>query len=473
MKTDLKLYSFNQAYNFDSKDVRNLYKKYSNIKLPNIYYKFSFGKKIITHAKGSFLFDKQKNKYFDFTGGLGVANFGHNHPKILKTRINFQKKKYLEIHKSYLNRFLAAASSNLSKLLGNDLQYVFFCNSGAEANDGALKISYKYFNGKKKIVLCSDRSFHGKTIGAGSISAGDNFVSKNSRFSFQKIPGVIRYNFNDINNLRKVINKNKNNIYGIFIEPFSCSTLKETNYEFLKEVKKLCKKYKILMIFDEIYSGFGKCGYDFYFKKYEIKPDIITLSKSLGGGKSSISAYVTTKDVFVKSYGSLAGSLLHSTTYNSLAEECATVIETTNLMNDKKLIKNLSELDMLIKKKLNNLKTKYPNIISEIRGSGCHYGLIFNKKFSFLKKLTKLIPFEFIQDPLFFDKLVVTSVMEEYFSKKNVLTAFTSNIDVILNISPPINSDKKIVEKKIDELEDIIKNGVEKLVLRFIKKNLI
>ncbi len=473
MKPDLKLYSFNQAYNFDSKDIKNLYTKYSNTKLPNIYYKFSFGKKIITHAKGSFLFDKQKNKYFDFTGGLGVANFGHNHPKILKTRINFQKKNYLEIHKSYLNRFLAAASSNLSKLLGNDLQYVFFCNSGAEANDGALKISYKYFNGNKKIVLCSDRSFHGKTIGAGSISTGDNFVSKNSRFSFQKISGVQRYKFNNIVNLRKIVNKNKNNIYAIFIEPFSCSTFTETKKDFLIEVKKLCNKYKILMIYDEIYSGFGKCGYDFYFKKYGIKPDVITLSKSLGGGKSSISAYVTTKKVFVKSYGSLSGSLLHSTTYNSLAEECATVIETTNLMNDKKLIKNLSDLDILIKKKLNNLKIKYPNIISEIRGSGCHYGVIFNKRFNFLKKITKLIPFEFIRDPLFFDKLVVTSVMEEYFSKKNVLTGFSSNMDVILNLSPSINSDKKIIAKKIDEFEEVIKIGVEKLVLKFIKKNLI
>ena len=473
MKQNLKLYSFKEAFDFNSSSVKNLYKKYSNVKLPNIYYKFSFGKKIITHAKGSFLFDKQKNKYFDFTGGLGVANFGHNHPKILKTRINFQKKNYLEIHKSYLNRFLAAASSNLSTLLGNESQYVFFCNSGAEAYDGALKISYKYFNGKKKIVLSSNRSFHGKTIGAGSISAGDNFVSKNSRFSFQKIPGVVRYNFNDINNLRKIINKNKNNIYGIFIEPFSCSTFTETDEEFLKEVKKLCSKYKILIIYDEIYSGFGKCGYDFYFKKYGIKPDIITLSKSLGGGKSSISAYVTTKDVFVRSYGSLAGSLLHSTTYNSLAEECATVIETTNLMNDKKIIKNLSELDLLIGKKLNSLKNKYPSIISEIRGSGCHYGVIFNKKFNFLKKFTKLIPFEFIQDPLFFDKLVVTSVMEEYFSKKNVLTGFSSNMEVILNLSPSINSDKKVIEKKINDFEDVIKNGVEKLVLKFIKKNLI
>lgn len=473
MKSNLDLYSLNQAYNLESKDIKKLYEEYSNIKLPNIYYKFSFGKKIFSSAKGSFIFDKQKKKYFDFTGGLGVANFGHNHPKILKARINFQKKNYLEIHKSYLNRFLAAASSNLSKVLGNNLKYVFFCNSGAEANDGALKISYKFFNGKKKIVLCSDRSFHGKTIGAGSISSGDNFVSDGARFSFQKISGVTKYKFNNIENLKKIINRNKKNIYAIFIEPFSCSTLTETNKKFLLEARKLCDQHKILMVFDEIYSGFGKCGYDFYFNKYGVKPDIITLSKSLGGGKSSISAYVTTKDVFVKSYGSLAGSLLHSTTYNSLAEECATVIETTNLLNDKKLTKNLSELEILIKKKLNNLKSKYPEIISEVRGAGCHHGIIFKKKFNSLKKIIKLIPIKFIQDPLFLDKIVVTSIMEEYFSKKNIITSFTSNMDVILNISPSINSDKKIVEKKIDDLEDIIKSGLEKLVLKFVRKNLI
>lgn len=473
MNSKSKLFTFNDAFNLESKDIRKLYKEYSNIKLPDIYYKFSFGKKIFSSARGSFVYDKNKKKYFDFTGGLGVANFGHNHPKILKARINFQKKNYLEIHKSYLNRYLAAASSNLSKILGNGLQYVFFCNSGAEANDGALKISYKYFNGKKKIVLCSDRSFHGKTIGAGSISAGDNFVSGKSRFSFQKIPGVVRYKFNNIDSVKKIVKKNKNNIYAIFIEPFSCSTLTETKKEFLIEIKKICKKYKILIIFDEIYSGFGKCGYDFYFKKYGITPDIITLSKSLGGGKSSISAYVSNKDVFVKSYGSLSGSLLHSTTYNSLAEECATVIETTNIMNDNKLTKNLKNLDIIIKKKLNYLKSKYPDIISEVRGAGTHYGIIFKKKFKLLEKIIKFIPIKFVQDPLFLDKIVVTSVMEEYFSKKNVITSFTSNMDVILNISPSINSDKKLVQKKIDDLEDIIQNGVEKLVLKFIKKNII
>ena len=87
--------------------------------------------------------------------------------------------------------------------------------------------------------------------------------------------------------------------------------------------------------------------------------------------------------------------------------------------------------------------------------------------------MIKLIPIKFIQDPLFLDKVVVTSIMEEYFSKKKTITSFTSNIDVILNISPAINSDQKIVEKSIDDLEDILKNGVEKLVLKFVRKNLI
>jgi putrescine aminotransferase len=467
-----KLFSFKDASKIDSASVKKLYKKYSNIKIPDIYYKFSFGKKIFLKAKGCFLFDKNNNKYFDFTGGLGVANFGHNHPKILKTRIDFQKNNFTEIHKSYLNRFLAAASYNLSKILGGKLDYVFFCNSGAEAVDGALKISYKFFNGKKKIVLCSDRSFHGKTIGAGSISSGDNFVSKKYRFSFQKIPGVIKYKFNDIENLKKIISKNRNKIYAIFIEPFSCSTLMESNQKFLTEVKKICNKEKILIVYDEIYSGFGKCGYDFYFKKYGIEPDIITLSKSLGGGKSSISAYVCNKKVFKKSYGTLNESLLHSTTYNSLAEECVTVIESTNLLNDEKLIKNIKNLDKIIFYKLDNLKKKYPDIISEVRGSGCHYGVIFKSKFNYLKKMIKLIPVTFFQDQLFLDKLLVTSVMEEYFYKKNAITSFTSNKQVILNFSPPINSDKKIIEKKIDEFEEVIKHGVEKLIIKFVRKNL-
>ena len=168
--------------------------------------------------------------------------------------------------------------------------------------------------------MCSDRSFHGKTIGSGSISSGDNFVSKGARFSFQKIPGVVKYKFNNIKNLKKVIEKNKKNIYALFIEPFSCSTMKESSKDFLIAAKHLCQKNKILMVFDEIYSGFENVDM-ILFQKYGIKPDIITLSKSLGGGKSSISAYVTNKDV-LKSYGTLGGSLLHSTTYNSLAEEC-------------------------------------------------------------------------------------------------------------------------------------------------------
>ena len=140
---------------------------------------------------------------------------------------------------------------------------------------------------------------------------------------------------------------------------------------------------------------------------------------------------------------------------------------------DKKLMKNLRTLDHLIKNKLLKLKSKYPEIISEIRGSGCHYGIIFKKKLIFLKKIIKLIPINFIRDPLFIDKIITTSVMEEYFSTKNVISSFTSNGEVILNISPPINCSKTIVEKKIDDLEIVLKKGLHNLVLKFIRKNIL
>lgn len=167
------MYTFNQADKIKYKELENLYKNYSNSSLSKLYGKFSFGKEIIKKASGEFLYNDNNKKILDMTGGLGVANMGHNHPKILKVKKKFQLKKYVEIHKNYLNRFLAAASKNLADILPKDLNYSFFCNSGGETVDGALKISYKYHQGKKSKVLKSDRSFHGKTIGAGSLSTGD------------------------------------------------------------------------------------------------------------------------------------------------------------------------------------------------------------------------------------------------------------------------------------------------------------
>lgn len=467
------MYTFQQADKIKFKELDRLYSNFSNASLSKLYGKFSFGKEIIKKASGEYLYTDNNKKILDMTGGLGVANMGHNHPRILKVRKEFQSRKYVEIHKNYLNRFLAAASKNLSDILPKDLNYSFFCNSGAEAVDGALKISYKYHQGKRSKVLKSDRSFHGKTIGAGSLSTGDNFVAGNARFSFQKIPGVLTYEFNNPESVLKLIEKNKNDIYAIFIEPFSCSTLTESSYDFLNIVFRACRKNNIVIIFDEIYSGFAKCGNNFYMEKYGFSPDIVCLSKSLGAGKSSISAYVSSNKIYKKSYGSLAGALMHSTTYNSFGEECATVIEATNILIDEEISKKSLALEKIIFNELSKLKENYPDQIKEIRGAGTHFGIIMNVKLKKLQPLLSLIPIPFFQDPLFLNKLVVTAYIEEYYKRSSTVCAFTSNMEVIWNISPAPISDPKIIAKKLKELNEIFKLSQFNVVKKFIIKNLL
>lgn len=465
------MYTFEEANNISYEDMSKLYKNYSNMYLPDLYGKFSFGKDIVETAEGEYLYTREGKKLFDMTGGLGVANMGHNHKRILATRRNFIDNKYTEIHKSYLNRFLAAASKNLADVLPGDLNYSFFCNSGAESVDGALKISYKVHQGKRKKVLKSDRSFHGKTIGAGSLSTGDNFVAGNARFSFQKISGVLTYEFDNPDSVLELLSQNKGDVYAIFIEPFSCSTLTETSKLFLEKVFSECRRQNVVIVFDEIYSGFAKCGPNFYMEMHGFIPDIVCLSKALGGGKSSISAYVCTPGIYGKSYGSLAGALMHSTTYNSFGEECATVIEATNILIDEKLAEKSKKLHHVLYKKLHELKELYPEQIKEIRGSGTHFGILFNVKLEIFQPLMALIPITLIQDPLFLKKLVITSYIEKYYEKYGVVTAFTSNQDVIWNISPAPITDENVLEEKLEELKSILALGQLSVTKDFVLKN--
>lgn len=465
-------------FNFDSADkltfneIGKLYKEYSNLKLPDLYSKFSFGKEIFFKSKGSFLHTKDNKKVFDFTGGLGVANMGHNHDRILEVRRKFNEQDYTEIHKNYLNRFLAAASFNLANILPGDLNYSFFCNSGAEAVDGALKISYKYHNGDRPFVLKSDRSFHGKTIGAGSLSTGDNFIAGKARFSFQQIPGVKTYNFNSFESIQEIVKNSQEGIYAIFVEPYSCSTLTESRKDFLTSVRNLCNEKDILLVFDEIYSGFAKCGYNFYMEKYNIIPDIVCLSKALGGGKSSISAYVTNSKVYKRAYGSLSGSLMHSTTYNSFGEECVTAMEACNILIDEKLANKSKELEKILRFELNQIKENN-EFIKFVRGAGTHFGVNFQSSLEYLKPLFKFIPISFVQDPNFINKLVTTAIIEKYYSDFNTLCAFTSNRDVILNFSPSPISDPDEVRRRLIDFGKMIKGGIFNIIQEFIRKNLI
>ena len=162
-----KLYTVDDCEKLTNQQVRELYKKYVNPAIEHLLGAFHLGEELIDHAEGVWLHTRSGEKILDVTGGIGVLSHGHNNPRILNSRLNFQKQKRMEVHKTIFSPYVAALSHNIAELLPEDLDYSFFCNSGAEAVEGAIKLAYKYHDGKRKIILHSDISFHGKLLALG------------------------------------------------------------------------------------------------------------------------------------------------------------------------------------------------------------------------------------------------------------------------------------------------------------------
>ena len=470
-----KLYSISDIEKLTIDDGFNLYKKYINFSQVELINSFGFGQDLVDKAEGMYIYTRDKKKILDFTGGVGVLNHGHNHPRILKVRQEYSKKMKMEVHKNYFSPYLAALSSNLASLLPKNLNYSYFQNSGAEAIEGSLKLAYKFHKGERDVVLSSDISFHGKTIAASNIT---NSV-ETSYFKFQETLKNDNFIYNSIESVKKKILKHTKNgkidIYAIIIEPFSASSLRSCSEKFLKDLSKLCSKHNIVLIFDEVYSGWFKTGKMFNFLQYEnLAPDILVTSKSLGGGKSSISAYISSDKIFIKAYGNLKDATLHSTTFNGFGEETITAIESINIMIEDKYEEKSQIIGDLISKELNSLKSKYPDIILETKGSGCLHGIFFDPKR--IKKIThllsKLIPISFLKDDQAIFKLLCASVIFHLYKKYNILTYYGSNIGIPLKVSPSIIASKDQIKYFFNSLDKTLEFGIYNLLLDFIKNKI-
>jgi putrescine aminotransferase len=467
----MKLYSLEEAYNLEVDEVKKLYKQSVSSAQVKLLSSFSFGNDLSETSEGCYIYTKKGKKILDFTGGFGVLNHGHNNKRILEARIDFQKRNKVEVHKNFLCPYLAVLSHNISQVLPGDLNVSYLPNSGAEANEGAIKLAYKFHDGKRKHILHSDISFHGKLLGTGSLTS-----SPEIKFKFPGLENKDDFIWNNIESLNQKIKKyekidGESDIFAIIIEPFSASSLKECSKEFLFELRKICTEKKIVLIFDEIYTGWGKTGEFFYFMKYkDLVPDVLTMSKSFGGGKSSISCFVTTRSIFEKAYGNIEDSMIHSTTYNAFGEECATAIEAVNIAVEEDYPLKASKIGNTIKKKLEDLKLKYPSQIKEIRGKGCLQGIIFNNGPKIISDILKLIPINLTNDERFLGKLIASSVISSLYDDHNILTALGQNKEICLWISPPIIASEDEVDYFLKSLESVLSKGITTSLLSFVKK---
>lgn len=468
------LYTWQECAEFDIGTVQELYRQYVSKSQVDLIGSFGFGRAVAVRAEGMYIYASDGRRILDFTGGIGVLNHGHNHPRILAARIEYQKQKRMEVHKNFLSQYIAGLSHNIAALLPEDLDINYFCNSGAEAVEGAVKLAYKYHDGNRKHVLHSDISFHGKLLGAAGLTG-----SPELDFDFPTIPNIESFEYNNISSIKDAVSRLRrpdggSDIYGIVLEPLNASSLRECSSEFLKDLREICDREGIVLIFDEVYTGWAKTGELFNFIKKGTVPDIVTFAKSFGGGKSSISGYATRAPFYRKAYDNLNDATLHSTTFNGFGEECITAIEAINIIVEDDYVGRSKTIHERLSSGLKGLQGKYPDLIDDVRGSGALHGILLSGDINhYIKSLIGFLPAKVFKDERFAAKLFTGSVISELFNTHNILTFYGSNREIPLIISPSLIVTDEELGRFLDALDKTLAVGKRKLIMNFLKQKVL
>ena len=329
---------------------------YDNVMLPN-YYPANF---IPKEARGSRIWDQDNKEYIDFGGGIAVNSLGHSHPDLIKA-LSEQSKKFWHLS-NYLSNEPAI---NLAKKL-TDLTFaenVFLSNSGTEANEAAIKIARKFHsskNNQRNEIVSFQNSFHGRSLL--NISLGS---SEMHRSGFEPLmPGIKHGEFNNVSNLGSLITKKT---AAVIVEPVQGEAgVYTASKEFLKELREECTKQGALLIIDEVQSGIGRMGSLYGYMQYDIKPDIVTSAKGLGGG-IPIGATLTTKVI-----GECMQPGTHGSTFGGNPMSCAVANEVVSIVSEKDFLNDVLEKEQLFLDLLSEFKTK--GIFSEVRSAGLWIG---------------------------------------------------------------------------------------------------
>ncbi|MFE4518643.1 aspartate aminotransferase family protein [Kitasatospora sp. NPDC056783] len=451
--------------------VHELYRRHVSRGQVTLLSAFGFGRDVVDSASGCWLTLRDGRRVLDFTGGIGVLNHGHNHPRILAARRRFQELRRMEVHKNYFSPYVAALGHNLAQLLPADLDVSYFPNSGAEAVEGALKMAYKYHRGHRGTVLHTDIAFHGKLLGAGSLT-----TSPEVHFTFPRIPGTDGFAFGDLRSLELALERHTtpeggSDVYAVVLEPFSASSLRECSEEFLREARRLCTRHDIVLIFDEVYTSWGRTGSLFHFMRHPgLVPDVVTTSKSFGGGKASISGYVAREPVFRRAYDSLPDATLHSTTYYGFGEETVTALEAVAIAVEDDYPARARHLGERLHRGLTALAARHPHLIAEVRGAGALQGVVLRHGPAALDRALRLLPSSFARDPQAGAKLATAAVVAALYRDHGVLTYYGSNHDLPLIAAPPLVAEDSDLDVFLDALDAALAKGMPRLLAGLVRE---
>ncbi|HHY13992.1 MAG TPA: aspartate aminotransferase family protein [Thermoanaerobacterales bacterium] len=435
------LYKIDDIANMSKDEIFGNYKNYVNPGLASLISLMSMDRDYVK-AKGIFVWDKDGHRYMDFLGGYGSLNLGHNPPEVIEEMEKI--KEMPNILKTSLSKLSGALAHNLAKITPGTLKNTFFCNSGAEAVEGALKTA-RISTGKTGLISC-EGSFHGKTLGALSVTGRTKYQEPFKPL----IPECSLVPFGDLDLLEKELAKG--DIAAFIVEPIQGEggVIVPPN-GYLKGARELCTKYGALLIVDEIQTGLGRTGYMFACEHEEVEPDIMCLAKSLGGGVMPIGAFITTPEVWNKAYGSTDKCLLHTSTFGENTWALAAGISAINAILELNLSKKSRDMGDYFIDKLNDLKEKY-KIIKEVRGEGLLIGIEFEQPAKgILDKISQGALNKFASE--YTGAMIAGELLNTY----RIITAYTLNNPNVIRLEPPLIVNKEQIDYVISSLDEIFR----------------
>ncbi len=316
-------------------------------------------KAIFVKGKGMTLTDIDGKKYLDFFPGWGVSNVGHCHPKVMAA-VRDQIGKLIHVP----NNFYNPNQVKLAKeIIRNSFKgKVFFCNSGAEGCEAAIKFARAYGKGKRDEIITMKKSFHGRTMGALAATGQSQYQE-----GFDPLPkGFKTIDFNDIEKFKKAITSKTIAIMTELVQGEGGVNIADKKY--IKEVAKVCKDKNVLLIVDEVQTGMGRTGEMFGYKNYGITPDVMVLAKALGGGLP-IGAIVV-KDSISNTFK----PGMHASTFGGSPLISKAALGTFKAIHSDKMLKNTKKMSKYILDQLNDLKEKF-DCIKNVRGLGLMIGI--------------------------------------------------------------------------------------------------
>lgn len=373
---------------------------------------------ILEKGNGMYLYDVDGNKYLDFTAGIAVFALGYGN-KEYNDALKQQVDKLIHTSNYFYSAPMAQAAEKLKKASG--MNRVFFCNSGTEAIEGAIKIARKYTYQKGESnryeIIAMKHSFHGRSTGALSVTG-----KKAYREPFE--PLMKGVSFAEFNNLESVKNLLNDKTCAIIMEPIQGEGgIYPATKEFIKGVREICEKKDLVLIFDEIQCGMGRCGNMYAFQEYGVEPDVLTTAKALGCGVPVGAFLVNEKLSKVLQPGD------HGTTYGGNPLSCAAVSKVFDLFEKEKVIAHVKEISPYLENKLEGLVGTY-ECIKERRGIGLMQGLEFT------------IP--------------VAEIIKEAIESGVILISAGSHV---IRFVPPLIVEKKEIDQMIVKLENILKKN--------------